>query len=193
MLYFQALFGLISLPGNSLYNSLPQLFMSRTFAFLFAGMLLLSSGCATIMSKTTYPVRIMSMPDQAEVSIFNLSGRVVFTGQTPVTAILASSFGYFQKAVYRITISKEGYDPQSFTISASLNEWYLGNLAFGGLIGFLIVDPLTGAMYKLDTTLLEVELVLQSAINPGSENRELRVLNLNDIPESWKANLVRLN
>ena len=27
-----------------------------------------------------------------------------------------------------------------------MNGWYIGNILFGGLIGFLIVDPLTGAM-----------------------------------------------
>ncbi len=30
-----------------------------------------------------------------------------------------------------------------------MNGWYWGNFAIGGLIGFLIVDPLTGAMYRI--------------------------------------------
>ena len=167
--------------------------MQKIFTFFFAGILLFSSGCATIVSPSSYPVRIMSMPDQAEVSIINLSGREIFRGQTPATARLDASAGYFKKAVYQINISKEGYEPKSFVIKADLNGWYLGNLLFGGIIGFLIVDPLTGAMYKIDTTLLNTELVLQTAANPAPENHELRVMNINDIPESWKANLVRIN
>lgn len=31
-----------------------------------------------------------------------------------------------------------------------MDGWYMGNLLFGGFIGFLIVDPATGAMWKLD-------------------------------------------
>ncbi len=34
-------------------------------------------------------------------------------------------------------------------LEATLDGWYIGNIIFGGLIGFLIVDPLTGAMWKL--------------------------------------------
>jgi hypothetical protein len=31
-----------------------------------------------------------------------------------------------------------------------LNKWYFGNILLGGVIGMLVVDPLTGAMYSLD-------------------------------------------
>jgi len=30
-----------------------------------------------------------------------------------------------------------------------MSGWYWGNILIGGLIGMLVVDPLTGAMYKL--------------------------------------------
>ena len=30
-----------------------------------------------------------------------------------------------------------------------MDGWYIGNILFGGLIGMLIVDPATGAMYNL--------------------------------------------
>lgn len=30
-----------------------------------------------------------------------------------------------------------------------MNGWYIGNLLFGGIIGLLIVDPATGAMWTL--------------------------------------------
>src|SRR5436305_14092712 len=35
-------------------------------------------------------------------------------------------------------------------VHATINGWYFGNLAFGGVIGMLVVDPLTGAMYTLE-------------------------------------------
>jgi hypothetical protein len=36
-----------------------------------------------------------------------------------------------------------------YALDSSVSGWYFGNLAFGGVIGMLIVDPLTGAMYNL--------------------------------------------
>lgn len=35
------------------------------------------------------------------------------------------------------------------TITGSMSGWYIGNILFGGLIGMLAVDPVTGAMYVL--------------------------------------------
>ncbi|WP_174263189.1 CsgG/HfaB family protein [Citrifermentans bemidjiense] len=35
-----------------------------------------------------------------------------------------------------------------------MNGWYWGNIVFGGVIGLLIVDPATGAMWKMDDTLM---------------------------------------
>ena len=35
-------------------------------------------------------------------------------------------------------------------IQGKLDGWYFGNLLFGGLIGMVIVDPITGAMYRLE-------------------------------------------
>ena len=35
-------------------------------------------------------------------------------------------------------------------VSSSLNGWYWGNILVGGLIGMLIVDPISGAMYEID-------------------------------------------
>ena len=43
------------------------------------------------------------------------------------------------------------------TRDAYLNGWYIGNVVFGGLIGLLIVDPETGAMWRLDENPIGVE------------------------------------
>lgn len=41
----------------------------------------------------------------------------------------------------------EGYAPQELTVTGTVSGWYIGNVLFGGLIGMLAVDPVTGAMY----------------------------------------------
>jgi len=64
---------------------------------------------------------------------------------------LAKSDGsYFGKKSYEITFTKEKYTPVTLPIKASANGWYIGgNFVFGGLIGWLAVDPFNGGMYTL--------------------------------------------
>ena len=44
-------------------------------------------------------------------------------------------------------MEKDGYEPVTLPIKANANGWYIGgNLVFGGLIGWLAVDPFNGGM-----------------------------------------------
>lgn len=52
----------------------------------------------------------------------------------------------------------------------------------------LIVDPATGAMWKLETEFLNETL----NTNTASLNAEMKILNINQIPENWKEHLVVL-
>lgn len=78
-------------------------------------------------------------------------GRLVSTGVTPQSVVLDKSDGsYFGGKDYSITFTKEGYTPTTLPIKHSANGWYIGgNLVFGGLIGYLLVDPFNGGMYTL--------------------------------------------
>ena len=62
---------------------------------------------------------------------------------------LKSGAGYFDGEKYSVKYSKEGYNDGLSVIDSSLSGWYIGNLLFGGIVGLLIVDPATGAMWKL--------------------------------------------
>jgi hypothetical protein len=73
----------------------------------------------------------------------------VHNGSTPNTVTLPSGRGYFKGEAYTITFKKEGYAEASTILDTSMSGWYWGNILIGGLIGMLVVDPLTGAMYKL--------------------------------------------
>lgn len=111
----------------------------------------LFTSCATIVSNSNWPLTINSTPSGARVEITNDNDEIVYTGLTPCILELKSGDGYFCKANYKLKLSKNGYNEKLINIGTRFNGLYIGNIIFGGVIGLLIVDPLTGAMYKLDT------------------------------------------
>lgn len=166
--------------------------LSLTKTMAIVSLIAISSSCATIVSKSKYPVRIDSTPKGADVTITNHRGEQVFTGQTPTTVTLKSGAGFFKNASYDIKISKNGFTSKTVQLKATLNGWYFGNLVFGGWIGFLIVDPATGAMYKLKQ--LDVTETLTEAKSTAAvdQTHQLRIYDINEIPESWKSRLVAI-
>ena len=78
-------------------------------------------------------------------------------------------------AKYTVTAAKDGYASNTHPIQSSLDGWYWGNILVGGLIGMLIVDPITGAMYEIDTP--SVAMSLSPAAGEGtSKLRRLKAL-----------------
>lgn len=125
-------------------------------------LVLLLTGCATIVSGTTDKVSVDSVPSGVPFTIQNKEGHTVVQGVTPTQVYLKRGDGYFMDEVYKVNYSLKGYYPQTGVITASLNPWYFGNLLFGGIIvGGVIVDPLTGAMWsfpsKADTVLFPIQ------------------------------------
>uniref|UniRef100_A0A831UEG7 Lipoprotein n=1 Tax=Geobacter metallireducens TaxID=28232 RepID=A0A831UEG7_GEOME len=133
------------------------------------------SGCASIVSKSSWPVNVQSNPSGAKCVVSKEGGFPLHTGETPMTITLDSSSGFFQTAKYTITCNKEGYEKSSSQISSHLNGWYLGNIVFGGLIGLLIVDPATGAMYKLDDTFVVNMAKVDTPKVDGPSNVSMKV------------------
>jgi hypothetical protein len=116
---------------------------------------------------------------------------VVHRGKTPATVTLKTGEGYFKGKEYTVLIRKEGYEEQSVVIRKELNGWYLGNILFGGLIGLLVVDPLTGAMWTLTPQDINVNLnQRQARINNGSLT--LSVIQLQDLPEELRHKMIRI-
>lgn len=137
-----------------------------------------STGCATIVSKAKYPVTITTEPTAATVEVKDRDGVVRFAGTSPATVVLDAGAGYFKRANYTITASKEGYNPATLSIKGSLDGWYFGNILFGGLIGMLIVDPVTGAMYEIDNAV--AALTLNPVVSPASTHGD-RLKQLQDL------------
>jgi hypothetical protein len=120
-------------------------------------LLLIVSGCATIISGTTDNVLVKSTPSGVPFTIQNKSGVTVVGGVTPTKVQLKRGDGYFNDEVYKVNYVIKGFYPQTSVIAASINPWYFGNLIFGGIIiGGIIIDPLTGAMWSFpsDTNIL---------------------------------------
>ncbi|MBV9961468.1 MAG: hypothetical protein JO072_04405 [Parafilimonas sp.] len=144
------------------------------------------TGCASIVSKSNWPISIDSNPDNANVSIVNKRGIEVFKGKTPTALKLKSGSGFFAKESYVVTLSMNGYETKKIDVECKLNGWYFGNIILGGVIGMLIVDPATGAMYRLDTD------AVNETLHKSNSTTELKILNIKDVPESLKNNLVKL-
>ena len=127
----------------------------------------LLSSCATILSEKTYPVTFHTTPPGGEVSITNKAGAEVYQGSTPVTISLPAGKSYFSGETYDIRATMAGFPTASATLDTTIDGWYIGNILFGGVIGLLFVDPLTGAMYKLDDSFL-VDLEPPPALTEGT-------------------------
>ena len=125
---------------------------------------LLATGCATIVGSTTHTVGLSSSPPGAKVVVRDEAGKDVFNGVTPASITLKKHKGYFSGHTYTFSFTKAGYDEHIELLSAEASDWYVwGNLLIGGLIGWVLVDPATGAMWTYDQENLNVALTKSGA------------------------------
>ncbi len=162
----------------------------RLLTITLAGAVL-SSGCASIVSHGRWPVAVSSAPNGATVSIVDRGGKEVFTGVTPAAVELKSGAGFFQRAKYTLKFTMPGYETKTTALEADVNGWYFGNIVFGGLIGMLIVDPATGAMYRISQKEVQVGLVQTQAFNvPGLAPNGLQIVSIAQIPVEQRHLLI---
>jgi uncharacterized protein YceK len=108
-------------------------------------------GCASIISGNgPQAIPVNTNPSEARIEVMDITrGQPVLDAKTPYTILLNRSAGYFKKREYKIKASKNGFITREKVVTPKVSGWYLGgNIIFGGLIGWFIVDPVTGAMYK---------------------------------------------
>ena len=160
--------------------------MKKRFIFLLASvcpLAVLLAGCASIV-KGSSPnlVSIQSSPEGVRFVVKNNQGIILHNGRTPATVSLKASDGYFQRANYIIVFTKASGGERIVPLSASVRAWYVaGNLFFGGLIGWLIVDPATGAMWTLED---EVVNVAFGDDEVGQTQNALHIASIDDVPSS---------
>lgn len=127
--------------------------MYKSFGLVLVLFLILLCSCASIVSDSKYPVNITSIPEGATFKVLNRQGKLITSGKTPTIIMLKSGAGYFKNAKYKVIFEKSGYTSTTSDIEAYLDSWYIGNIIFFGsdlFLGFLVIDPLTGAMWQLD-------------------------------------------
>ena len=73
-------------------------------------------------------------------------------------------------------------------LDAQANGWYLGgNLLFGGLIGWFIVDPLNGKMYTLSPGTINTSLPAQTA--SLNSKGGISVVLIDEVPQQLRAQM----
>jgi hypothetical protein len=174
----------------------------RNFAAAVAALML--TGCASII-KGGGPEHfvVRSQPAGASVRITDVSTGVdIASGTTPYTAMLKKSRGFFRGAKYKVSLAMPGYVPAEALIDTTVSGWYVaGNLVFGGLLGWLIVDPATGAMWTLSSDALDVPLSPAAtpekmpASTPTSslDGPYIGVIDVASVPPTAHARMVRVN
>ena len=157
--------------------------MNKFLVSAVAAAVISVSGCATIISGSNQTVVIKSVPDSAAISISDKSGQKIHSGTTPATVVLRRGSGFFKPAKYDVTFSKDGFQTKTVTITAKLNGWYVGNIIFGGVLGLLIIDPATGAMYSLSPDNVDTVLDANAATTTFNKaDRSLTVMLVQDVP-----------
>ncbi len=151
-----------------------------------AGSILLSS-CASIVSKSNWPVSIQSQPTGLDFIVKKADGTVISNGKTPQIVTLDSKGGYFKAATYIIQTKRGNKVMGEHEITASLNGWYFGNILFGGLIGLVIVDPLTGAMYRFPES-----VNVSGGKIAANDSHSLTIASIDTLTPDQRTKLVRL-
>lgn len=135
------------------------------FAFLLA-LPVWFTGCASVFNSGKEAVQIDSTPNGARVTVYDELGEVVASGRTQFKVELSAGKNFRRKS-YRVKVEKLGYQPKEFLLENKLSGWYWGNLLYSGPLGALVVDPLTGNMWRLDPA--QVEVKLEKIELPASE------------------------
>ncbi len=119
------------------------------------------------------------------------NGISVYQGLTPSMVTLSASNGFFQPAKYQVEFTKNGAPTQTIPLTSDIDGWYFGNILFGGLIGMLIVDPATGAMWKLPEN---VNASMTSMASVTSENgKTIRIVDRKSVPAGIQDQLIAIH
>jgi len=104
-----------------------------------------ATGCASVFNESDCSVTITSDPSGVPIRVRDGHGRTVHRGETPFTVTLPANDGYLSGMDYTL----EGPHGGMAFMDSNIDGWYWGNALFGWVVGWLIVDPITGDMWSL--------------------------------------------
>jgi len=126
--------------------------------------------------------------------VTNSKGERVHSGTTPSSVTLRTKGGYFKSEAYTIHLERPGLPAKEYALRSGIDGWYWGNLLLGGLLGMLIVDPLTGAMFKLPPqVLVPLDGVTETETQTESRQQALRIVSVNSLTDEQRTQLVALD
>lgn len=132
----------------------------RIFLAISATTILSLTGCASVFSSSTQVVELSTNPEGAAITVTNRNGEVIYRGLTPFKEELNKANGFFKGEDYSVHIEKGGFRAVDLVITSHNNGWYVfGNTMNAFLPGWLIADPKTKNMYRLDPEKVTIELV----------------------------------
>ena len=117
--------------------------------YFLCAVCLMLAGCGSIVNGTTQKVAANSTPAGAKV--------VALGGPKPVECVTPCTLALKRKYTQTLTITKEGYKPQTATLTSSVSGAVAGNILLGGLIGWG-VDASSGGDSKLVPEAVNVTL-----------------------------------
>lgn len=162
-------------------------------ALTISALCLAAGGCASIVHSGSRTVSINSQPAGASVTISKSDTKVsVHSGTTPMTVSLEPKRGFFKGQSYTVRLDLAGYKSDEIELKATVSGWYFGNILFGGLIGILIVDPATGAMWNISPEKIDRPLsAQQAAIIKNGDGFIISLIS--DISETEKEKMQKIN
>jgi len=137
------------LEGSQMINKLKI----PSIVLICAVILLLNSGCGTMMNGTQHYLGIMSDPPGAKVTVDN---KIIF--DTPVTVVLD------KRDNHRVIIELDGYLPYEMKISRK-PDFFLAAVGIFPLFPSIVIDFITGGIYTLSPEQVKARLKKEDLSN----------------------------
>lgn len=153
---------------------------------------LAGAGCATIAHGGQRRMAIDTIPSGAVGTVTNANnGALVRVDTTPFIVTMEPKRAFFRGQSYNLKLEFPGHPTANIHLKSSVSGWYVGNLAFGAVIGMLIVDPATGAMWNISPD--KTTLPAGTSIEVAKDNKSFVVKLASEVTAAEQATMVRVN
>lgn len=110
------------------------------------------TACSSIINGSTQTLSVEAEPNTALIQLFDSDHELIAEDTGTLELEVERGKGYYSGASYTLEISFDGYDTQIIDIQPKPDDWYVGgNLLIASVMGYLVVDPLTGGMWAIET------------------------------------------